>query len=205
MIVVVEYGINNVRSILRKIERLKFSATVARTEADLESASKIILPGIGHFGAGMDNLRNRGLLSALNRKVLEERVPVLGICLGMQFFAEWSEEGNAEGLGWLKAKVKRFQFSSPAPQLRVPHIAWNYATIKRPCALTDELPADNRFYFVHSYHMECAEASDILGTTHYGYEFASIVQKNNIYGTQFHPEKSHRFGLKLIENFLTRC
>lgn len=205
MIVVIEYGINNVRSIVNKIERLKFVATVGRTESDLRQATKIILPGIGHFAAGMENLRSRGLLNVLNQKVLEERVPVLGICLGMQFLAEWSEEGNAEGLGWIKATVKRFNFPPDTAPRRVPHINWNSVSIKQNSPLLTGVPTDNRFYFVHSYHMECKEQANVVGSTTYGYEFTSIVQKDNIYGTQFHPEKSHGFGLTLIKNFLTAC
>ncbi|MCB0323577.1 MAG: imidazole glycerol phosphate synthase subunit HisH [Bdellovibrionales bacterium] len=209
MIVVVDYGMSNVRSIVNKIERLKLRASVGRTPEDVLAADKLIIPGVGHFAAGMKNLRSSGLLDALELKVRREGAPVLGICLGMQLLGTHSEEGDVEGLGWIDARVRRFQLEgvqhSGSSRLRVPHVGWNTIEARRPSILLDGQSDEPRFYFVHSYHMDAAPESEaVVATTLYGYPFASIVQQGNIYGTQFHPEKSHHYGMRLLEQFL-RC
>jgi imidazole glycerol phosphate synthase, glutamine amidotransferase subunit len=202
MIVIIDYGMGNLRSILMKFKRIKAEAIISADCADIEHADKLILPGVGYFAAGMKNLRDSGLIPVLNKKVLECHVPLLGICLGMQLLTKFSEEGDSAGLGWIDAVTKKFHFSVPQDKLRIPHMGWNTIDKKRESVLLNGIIPDNRFYFAHTYAVSCNDNSDIVAATRYGYEFVSIVQKGNIYGTQFHPEKSHYHGLKLIENFV---
>jgi glutamine amidotransferase len=195
---------SNVRSIMSKLRRLKYDAVIAERGCELQHAEKIILPGVGHFAAGMKNLHERGLVVALNEKVLEQQTPVLGICLGMQFLAAYSEEGDVEGLGWLDARVRRFDFSTTnfEKPKRIPHIGWNSVRVEKESVMSKTLPDSPRFYFVHSYYMDCRDSEDAVMTTEYGIRFASGVCKGNIYGAQFHPEKSHHYGIALIDSFL---
>ncbi|MCL5432575.1 MAG: imidazole glycerol phosphate synthase subunit HisH [Patescibacteria group bacterium] len=201
MIVIVDYGMGNLRSILKKFERLKVQAIVSSKTEHIEKANKLILPGVGHFGKGIKNIKKSNLLNVLNKKVLKEKTPILGICLGMQLFSNFSEEGNAGGLAWINGRVKRFQFDN-STNLRIPHVGWNTLRIKKRSILLKGVISNTRFYFVHSYYLSCKDSRDIIATTDYGNDFVSIVEKNNIYGVQFHPEKSHQIGLKLIKNFV---
>jgi len=143
------------------------------------------------------------LVQTLERKVLEEKTPILGICLGMQLFAQKSEEGILEGLGWIKGEVKKFDFQDDS--LKVPHMGWNTIEIKKQDSFLRELPESSRFYFVHSYHFVCKNNDNVLATTNYGYDFPSIIRQGNIFGVQFHPEKSHKFGMQLLKNFAELC
>jgi glutamine amidotransferase len=204
MIVIVDYGMGNAGSILNRIKRMGAEAVVSSDVQDLARADKIILPGVGYFAAGMDNLKNYGLLNVLEQKVMKEKVPILGICLGMQLFTGKSEEGNAEGLQWLDADTVRFDFQTSNLDLRVPHIGWKTIESKQDCTLLDGLSIDAEFYFVHSYHVCCYDTGNIVATTRYGYDFASVIQKDNIFGTQFHPEKSHHDGITFLKNFVER-
>jgi glutamine amidotransferase len=199
-IVVIDYGMGNIRSVVNKIQKAGCKAIVSYENSVIQNADKLILPGVGHFLNGMKKLRERNILDILNKKVLHQKVPILGICLGMQLFTNTSEEGNTDGLGWLNAETIKFNLSDI--RHKIPHIGWNSIDQKKESPLLTGILNDKSYYFVHSYHLRCNETADVLATTFYGYEFVSAVQKENIFGTQFHPEKSHEWGEKLLNNFL---
>ena len=167
----------------------------------VEAATKIILPGVGHFDYGMKKLRESGFYDALNKKAQVEKIPVLGICLGAQMLLNGSEEGAEPGLTWIDGFSRRFDFSSLSKSLPIPNMGWQDVKYVKETRLTDGLDIHPRYYFVHSYCMECVNQDDVLATTHYGYDYTVAVQHENIYGVQFHPEKSHRFGMQLLKNF----
>jgi imidazole glycerol-phosphate synthase subunit HisH len=202
MIVIVNYGMGNLRSIHNKLARLGIAAVVSDEAPVIEQADKLILPGVGAFAAGMRNLESHQLITVLNWKVREQRTPVLGICLGMQLFSARSEEGNANGLGWLDAETIRFDFRQSGQNLQVPHVGWNTLRQVRECHLLATVAENQRFYFSHSYHVHCYDAGDIVATSCYGYDFVSVIRRDNIYGVQFHPEKSHQRGLELVVAFV---
>lgn len=202
MIIVIDYGMGNLGSIVNMGRKAGGSFTVSGDPAVIAQADKLILPGVGAFDNGMARLRERGLIPVLNHLVLERKVPILGICLGVQLFTRRSEEGVLPGLGWIAGDTIRFQFAAGPAQLKVPHMGWNHIEPARPDPLLRDLPPEPRFYFVHSYHLVCDEPADVLAWTQYGRRFASAVQRGNIWGTQFHPEKSHKFGLALLKNFI---
>lgn len=200
MIVIVDYGVGNLASVLNMFRKIGVKDAVISGEGDVVAkATKILLPGVGAFDGGMGHLERSGLIPVLNDKALKEKVPVLGICLGMQLLTKKSEEGKMPGLGWVDAETVRFNLD-PALKLKVPNMGWEYISVKRNNPLVDTV-GRNRFYFVHSYHVKCHDASQELATSHFGYDFTCMVNKENIYGAQFHPEKSLRFGMKLLENF----
>lgn len=202
MIVVVDYGAGNLRSMINKLERLGVDAVVSQKPEIILKADKLILPGVGFFSTGMENLKKYKLVDVLNKTVLERKIPILGICLGMQLFSKRSEEGNAEGLGWIDGEVKKFNFTKNP--LKIPHIGWNSLKIQRKNPLLDGISKSAQFYFVHSYHICCNNKKDIIANTNYGYDFTSAVNHENIYGVQFHPEKSHQYGMRIISNFLDK-
>lgn len=202
MIVIVDYGMGNLRSVAKKLEMIKVKAVISSNPEDIDRADKLILPGVGHFAQGIKNIQEYGLLPALNKRVLENKIPVLGVCLGMQLFADHSEEGDAKGLGWIKGKVIRFNFDSLPGNLSIPHVGWNTIRIKQDSFLLKNIPPETRFYFTHSYHFDGVDPAAIIATTSYGYDFPSIIRQGNIYGTQFHPEKSHLTGLEIYRNFI---
>lgn len=199
MLVIIDYGLGNLGSIKNILHKIGSQAVISSDPAVLRQASGLILPGVGAFDHGMSQLRDRQLLPVLNEMVLQHKVPVLGICLGMQLFARASEEGSCSGLGWLDADVVRFRI--PSSDLKVPHMGWNYVRPAHQDSLFRELN-NPRFYFVHSYHMRCGNSADVLGWARYGYEFAAAVARENVFGTQFHPEKSHKFGMGLLRNYV---
>lgn len=199
MIVAVDYGMGNHRSVQKSFERLGSSLVVTSDKNEIAGASKIILPGVGHFGKGMQKLKELNLTSVLNQKALEEKTPVLGICLGMQLMTTHSEEGNVDGLNWIPAHTKKFELNSP---YKVPHIGWNSASFIKVNPLYDQSSSDNSFYFVHSYFVTTESEEHTLAKTKYGNEFCSAIMKDNIFGVQFHPEKSHDDGFKLLEKFI---
>ncbi|HEU4682254.1 MAG TPA: imidazole glycerol phosphate synthase subunit HisH [Gemmatimonadales bacterium] len=201
MIVVVDYGMGNVGSIANMLRKVGAEARISADHAVIESAGKLILPGVGAFDQGMQNLADRGLIPLLTRKVVEEKTPVLGVCLGMQLLAGTSEEGRCPGLGWLDAGAVKFRPVGAESRLKVPHMGWNTIKIRQPHPILAGLEEGSRFYFVHSYYVVCQQPDVILASTVYGVEFASAVAKDNIVGVQFHPEKSHRFGMQLYQNF----
>ncbi len=200
MIVIIDYGMGNLRSIYKALKRLEIEAKISANVHDIEAAERLILPGVGHFGRGMQNLRDMGVLEVLTRKVIEEKTPILGICLGMQLFCKSSEEGASEGLGWLNAETVRFDVQDKN-QYTIPHIGWNSLAFRKEQPLFSGLQNRDLFYFVHSYHLVCHEDENVLSSTTYDYPFVSAVQKDNIFGTQFHPEKSHKIGLGILKNF----
>jgi glutamine amidotransferase len=201
MIVIIDYKMGNVGSILNMLKKIGASAKISADPQDIEAANRLILPGVGAFDQGMANLADSGLIPLLNRRVLEEQCPILGICLGMQLMSKRSEEGTRDGLGWMEAETRRFKFEQSQSQLKIPHMGWNTVNPLDRSGLFAGFEEPPRFYFVHSYHVCCADPGDVLGTTTYGYEFTSAVRKNNILGTQFHPEKSHKFGMRLLHNY----
>lgn len=202
-IVIVDYGMGNLRSIRYKLQRVGIETIISSSPDTVQLAKVIILPGVGHFAAAMDNLRRLDLLATLHQKVMLDRTPVMGICLGMQLMTMFSEEGgHVPGLGWLNAETKRFAFPEGSSSLRVPHVGWNAVIRRKDVPVTTRLAKVQRFYFTHSYYVCCHDPSDVLGTTIYGHEFVSMVCRGNILGTQFHPEKSHRQGLHVVEDFI---
>lgn len=200
MIVIIDYGLGNLASVLNMFKKAGVKdVCISASEDVIAKASKILLPGVGAFDGGMNNLEASGLIPVLNEKALNEKVPVLGICLGMQLLSKKSEEGIKSGLGWIDAETVKFNLD-PALKLKVPHMGWNYIQVNKPNPLVD-INSKSRFYFVHSYHVRCENESQSLATCHYGEHFTCMVNKDNIFGTQFHPEKSLKFGMKLLENF----
>ncbi len=203
MIVVIDYKMGNIGSILNMLKKIGAEAIISSDPEEIKKADKLILPGVGSFDAGMENLKNSGLIPAIEEKVINKKTLILGICLGMQLFAKNSEEGISRGLGWIDAEVKKFKFSENS--LKIPHMGWNSINIKKQGKLFENMPLDSRFYFVHSYYFVCQDKDNILATTNYGFDFPSIIRKGNIIGVQFHPEKSHKFGMQLLKNFATIC
>lgn len=201
MISIIDYGIGNLGSIQNMIKRMGGTSIITSNPDEIKAATKLLLPGVGAFDNGMNHLKDTGLIELLNQRVLIEKVPVIGICLGMQLLMESSEEGKESGLGWIKGSVKKFKFED-RPDLKIPHMGWNLVETRKETPLTKNMYEETRFYFVHSYYVECADPADIMFTTRYGLEFTSGLQHENIFGAQFHPEKSHKFGMKLFENFI---
>lgn len=201
MIVVIDYGMGNVGSVVNMLRKVGAEVSLSGELAAVQRADKLILPGVGAFDAGMTRLRESGLVEPLTRKVLVERTPILGICLGVQLFGRGSEEGQLPGLGWVAADTRRMQPRGPEGPLRVPHMGWNMLRPAREHPLLDGLEPDARFYFVHSYHVCCERPQDVLARVDYGGEWTAALASGNILGTQFHPEKSHRFGLRVMANF----
>lgn len=201
MIVIVDYGLGNVRSIYAKIDQMGEEVKISSEKSDIESADSLILPGVGAFDTGMNNLKTLDLIDILYRKIIRERIPVLGICLGMQLFTNKSEEGVQEGLSYIDADTVRFNFGEGI-SLAIPHMGWNTIQKKREMSVLAEIADYSRFYFVHSYHVVCHVPQDIVATTYYGFDYPSIIQKDNIVGVQFHPEKSHKQGIMILKNFI---
>lgn len=200
MIVIVDYGIGNLASVLNMFKKIGVKDVKVSSDKEIiAKADKILLPGVGAFDAGMDNLEQSGLIPVLNNKAVIEKAPVLGICLGMQLLTKKSEEGVKPGLGWIDAETIKFNLD-PALKLKVPHMGWNYVKVNRTNPLID-IESKNRFYFVHSYYVKCFNESQSLATSNFGTDFTCMVNKENIFGAQFHPEKSLKFGMKILENF----
>ena len=199
---IVDYGVCNVGAIANMLKKIGAECRVARTPRDLLSASRLILPGVGHFAAGMRALEERGYRPVLDRLVRDEGRPVLGICLGMQLLTRHSEEGDADGLGWIDARTVRFDPKRVGADLPIPHMGWNYVTAARDTRHNKGLDAESRFYFVHSYFVECSDEQFVLLWSEYGHRFTAAIQQKNVFGVQFHPEKSHRFGMTLLRNFV---
>jgi imidazole glycerol-phosphate synthase subunit HisH len=199
MLVIVDYGLGNLGSVANMLRRLDVPARVSSAPADVLGADALILPGVGAFDVGMKNLADRGLVAALQVRVGEGRAPILGICLGMQLLTRGSEEGSRPGLGYVPATTKRFVFEG-ARALPVPHMGWNDT---RPLDGTLFRGLDEpRFYYVHSYHVVCDDAANVAATCTYGFEFTAAIRHGNVFGTQFHPEKSHKYGMGVLANFV---
>lgn len=201
MIHIVDYGLGNIQAFLTTFKRLGIGAVRAKSETDLHGASKIILPGVGAFDQAIKLLEGSGMRPALDALVLKENVPVLGICVGMQILGFSSEEGKLAGLGWLPGKVRSLRSNERAAALPLPHMGWNDVRPRPGSPIFLGLESGARFYFLHSYYFECAEPSHAAAVAPYGFDFSCAVSAGNVYGVQFHPEKSHQFGAKLLKNF----
>jgi len=201
MIHVIDYGLGNVQAFLTLYKRLGFEVTRAKTAADLAGASKIILPGVGAFDHAIELLDQSGMQPTLETLVMQDKVPILGICVGMQILASASNEGRLLGLGWVPGKVLSFRANAQSASLPLPHMGWNDVQPKPGSPLFAGLESDARFYFLHSYYFECGEESHVAAVAAYGFDFSCAVSAGNVYGVQFHPEKSHNFGTKLLKNF----
>lgn len=201
MIAIVDYGLGNVLAFVNVYRRLNISVSVAKAAGDLVGASKLILPGVGSFDHAMQQLNQSGMRQAVEQLVLQQGVPVLGICVGMQILAKSSDEGKLPGLGWIDGTVKRFDGSSLPHGTHLPHMGWNDVKPVVDGGLFKDMEQDARFYFLHSYYFECQQQSDILAVSDYGVQFSCAVNHKNVYGVQFHPEKSHHFGSQLLKNF----
>lgn len=199
-IVIVDYGMGNIGSIQNMFKYIGASANVSRDISQILSADKLILPGVGAFDNGMRQIANYNLLDVLNEKVLAQKTPILGVCLGMQLMTRRSEEGDLPGLGWIDAETIKFSFNDHS--LKIPHMGWNYIRINKEHPLVNQLSEESRFYFVHSYYVKCHHDEDVLLTAEYGLDFDCGIQHDNLMGVQFHPEKSHKFGMQLFRNFV---
>ena len=198
MIVIVDYGMGNLGSISNMLKKIGAKNIVSSKIVDIEGADKLILPGVGAFDNAIKNIKNLGIWEVLNKTAKKGKIPIMGICLGMQLLSKRSEEGVLKGFGWVDAKTIRFRFNGN--DLKIPHMGWNTIKMERDDGLLKNLE-NPRFYFVHSYHLVCNNEKDILAKTSYGYDFTSIVRNENIMGVQFHPEKSHKFGMQILKNF----
>jgi glutamine amidotransferase len=201
-ITIIDYGMGNLGSIANMFKQIGVHAEVSASLEKIERADRLILAGVGAFDAGMQRLNDLELISLMEYKVLEQKTPFLGICLGMQLLSRSSEEGQMPGLGWLEAETVKFDFDGHATRLHVPHMGWNEIQTCTEHPLLADLGEDARFYFVHSYYVCCSHSEEVLATTEYGFPFHAVVGRGNILGTQFHPEKSHRYGKKILENFM---
>lgn len=204
MLTIVDYGMGNIGSIVNMLKRIGVTSRVATSAEDISTASKIILPGVGAFDAAMSRINKMEIREVLNQKALHEKIPILGICLGMQLLTESSEEGKLSGLAWIKAQTLSFKNVVDTRLLKVPHMGWNTVITETPSQLTEGFSTieDLRFYFVHSFYVKCQSPQNSILKAHYGISFDAAIQQDNIYGAQFHPEKSHKFGMKLFENFV---
>ena len=198
MIVIIDYGMGNLGSILNMCRFLNIEASIEDDVESIKNAKKIILPGVGSFDTAMERIKKNGLQDVLNKKALEEKIPFLGICLGMQLLTNRSQEGSLPGLGWIDAEAIKFPENRV---LKVPHVGWNEAKPGKSDPMVKGLLEDSRFYFVHSYFVKTNNSEHSLMKTNYGITFDSAISKDNIYGFQFHPEKSHKYGMKILKNF----
>jgi glutamine amidotransferase len=204
-ITIIDYKAGNVKSIKNMLRKIGVDAVISNKDNDILNADKLILPGVGSFDYGMTQLQNSGLLPILNKKVSENKTPILGICLGVQLFTKKSHEGTQQGLGWLDAETIAFDKTKLPNNYKIPHMGWTEIEFKKNCKLFDDMPEfPPRFYFVHSYHLKTNNNDNIIAVANYGYEFIVALKKDNIIGVQFHPEKSHKFGMQLLRNFVEK-
>jgi len=201
MIAIIDYGLGNVKAFANVYKNLNIPAIIVKQHKDLKNVSKVILPGVGAFDYAMQRLEKSGMRQILDETVLHRKVPVLGICVGMQMLARSSEEGSLPGLGWIDGVVKRFNLSSLQHSMYIPHMGWNDVKVIKKINLLKGLDPDARFYFLHSYYFQCHRKEDVIAVTDYGGEFACAVNSGNVFGVQFHPEKSHQWGIQLLKNF----
>ena len=201
MITIVDYGLGNIAAFTNVYKRMNLAVKVARSASELEDAERIILPGVGSFDHALDLLDASGMRDTLEHLVCGRRLPVVGVCVGMQILASGSDEGKREGLGWIPGRVRHFSAAPQARDLPLPHMGWNDVVPAAGQPLFHGLEDDPRFYFLHSYYFECESEAHVAATAGYGVEFSCAVRKDNVYGVQFHPEKSHHFGAALLRNF----
>ncbi len=203
MVAIVDYGLGNLGSIANMLKVIGEKSIITSDKTQISKADKIILPGVGAFDAGMKQLKEKDLVEFMKDEAGSGK-PILGICLGMQLLGRKSEEGNLKGLQLIPFDNVRFRVSEES-KLKVPHMGWDIVDFKQESPLLTGIKGTQRYYFVHSYHAKCDDEKNVLMTCEYGYEFAAAVVKDNVYGVQFHPEKSHNFGMALLENFVKRC
>jgi len=201
MIAIINYGLGNVRAFANLYKLMNVPVAIATRRQDIEGASKLILPGVGAFDHAMEMLDASGMRETLDEMVLRQAVPVLGVCVGMQMLAGSSEEGRLSGLGWIDGRVRRFDHATLRPPPRLPHMGWNDVVPRPQARLFAGLEQEARFYFLHSYYFDCTSSENVLATSEYGIAFGSAVSSKNVYGVQFHPEKSHDYGVRLLKNF----
>ena len=201
MITIIDYGVGNVFAVQNVFKRLNIPSKIAKCENDLMGSSKLILPGVGHFDYAMSQLNKSGMRDCLDKLVLIEKIPVIGICVGMQMMAHKSDEGKLDGLCWIDARVNKFDEATINHHTKLPHMGWNDIKPNENHPLFKGLEQEAIFYFLHSFYFKCSNQENSISTTDYGINFSSSVQYDNIFGVQFHPEKSHSFGEKLLENF----
>lgn len=201
MITIIDYGLGNIRAFVNVYERLNIKTKIARTADEITGAEKIILPGVGAFDYAMSQLNASGMRDELEKQVVINKVPVIGICVGMQMLARSSDEGRLPGLGWVDGEVRMFDPELIPYKTRLPHMGWNSMTPVKENHLLNGFDGPMRFYFLHSYYFICHQDDDVIATTHYGITYASAINRGNVYGIQFHPEKSHSNGIRLLHNF----
>jgi len=201
MLVIIDYGVGNLASIRNMFKKIGTEALVTNDSAKIRAAEKIVLPGVGAFDHCMTMFNASGLREIVTKKALEDRTPTIGICVGLQMLMHGSEEGKEPGLGWIKGQTIRFR-QDRLGNLKIPHMGWTSVRSCKSSGLTEGFSEDTRFYFVHSYHVKLDDPQDELIAAEYGMEFTAGIEKDNILGVQFHPEKSHRFGMLLLNNFL---
>ena len=201
MITIIDYGVGNINAFVNVYKRLNIPTKIAKKASDLDSAQKIILPGVGHFDHAMSELINSGMREKLDELVVSKKIPVIGICVGMQMMGHSSDEGKLAGLGWIDASIKKFDETKIKQVTRSPHMGWNDVKPVIFNPLFEGLEKEALFYFLHSYYFECNNANDVLATSEYGGRFACAANHENVYGIQFHPEKSHHYGETLLHNF----
>ncbi len=203
MLVIVDYGMGNLGSVKNMLKKVGEESLISSKKEDIKSATKLLLPGVGSFDNAMKNLQKLDLIELIKEKVLVDKTPIMGICLGMQLLTKGSQEGKLEGFGFIDAEAKRFDFEDIKEDLPIPHMGWNRVDVQKESKLyRDNNHKNRRFYFVHSYAVTCKNKEDVLSLTTYGYDFVSGFEKDNIIGCQFHPEKSHRYGMALFKNFV---
>jgi len=201
-ITIIDYGMGNLGSIRNMLKLIGVDAVISSDAAIIERSDKLILPGVGAFDKGMENLKSLGLIDVLSKKIILAKTPILGICLGMQLFTKTSEEGKLAGLGWIDARTVKFRFDRDAKNIKIPHMGWNEVMPAKESLLFKDARENLRFYFLHSYYVKLNNPADALTITNYGHEFVSAIENGNIIGVQFHPEKSHKFGVRFLENFV---
>ena len=201
MITIIDYGVGNISAFQNVYKRLDIPTQIAKSVEDLQEVEKLILPGVGAFDNSMSQLNQSGMRERLDELVLVQKIPVIGICVGMQMMGLQSDEGQLEGLKWIDANIRKFDESTLHQRTKLPHMGWNDVFPKNAHPLFEGLEKDSIFYFLHSYYFECNNKEDILATSDYGVSFTSAAHHDNIFGIQFHPEKSHQYGEKLLHNF----
>ena len=203
MIAIINYGLGNLGSIQNMLRRVGYTdVIISNSPEEINKADRLILPGVGAFDNGMQKINDSGLLDILNEQALVIKKPILGICLGMQLLTQGSEEGKLKGLGWIDAETRKFNFGENIERLKIPHMGWNEVGISKDHPLCNNLPKPSRFYFVHSYYVKCHQIGQELMSCNYGLGFTCAIQQDNIMGVQFHPEKSHKFGMEVLKNFI---
>lgn len=201
MITLINYGSGNIHAIANIYKRSNVPYIITNDSKELVNAKKLILPGVGDFDETMQLIRGLGIKNLLDELVLEKKIPIMGVCVGMQVLGKSSEEGNSEGFGWIDGIVKKIDDTKLERKPHLPHMGWNTVNPVRDSRLFDNIDLKKGFYFLHSYYFECVNSNDVLAETHYGQSYASAINHQNIYGFQFHPEKSHQNGMELFKNF----